>query len=323
MRFAVLLLLAWTAVAQNVVTGAGYVDPVPINIAPGQVLTIFVQGVGSSLTGPVVAPPGKLPITLGGISVTVEQGNDYSAPIMQVRPVSTCGNCGALTAITIQIPYEVRPACLPNIVCPVDSSAIVITRLRVSENGRPGSFVVLNIQQDRVHILTGCDNVLAQNTGNPALPCQPLVTHADGSLVTASRPAQPGEPLTAYAVGLGATTPAVPTGEPATGVARATETFTLNFNYRENAGPTRAPRPVGSPPTDPKPLYAGLTPGYAGLYQVNFVVPEPPSLRIVPGCVDPNTAKPGDILVQSNLTVSVIGDTSFDGAGICVAVPAP
>jgi uncharacterized protein (TIGR03437 family) len=58
------------------------------------------------------------------------------------------------------------------------------------------------------------------------------------------------------------------------------------------------------------PLYSGLAPGYVGLYQINIVVPPPPP--DTPACSS---------TVQSNLTVSVGGTASFDGAGICVAVP--
>ena len=308
---------------QNMVTGAGYRDPVPIPVAPGQVVTVFAAGVGTDLTQTVVAPPGTLPTTLAGISVTVEQGKDYAAPILQVRPISgACVGCGTLAAITIQIPYEIRPPCPFGIVCPIDPAAPVVVRMAVSENGTAGPFVILNVVQDQIHILTGCDNVLPNTGGNPLFPCQPLVTHADGSLVTVKAPAQPGEELVAYAVGLGTTNPPAVTGQGAAGATPTAETFTLDFNYRANAGPTRAPRPVGSPPTDPKPIYAGLTPGYAGLYQINFRVPAPSSPEEVAGCVDPNTATPGTVVVQSNFTVTVVGDTSFDGAGICVAVPA-
>jgi hypothetical protein len=52
-------------------------------------------------------------------------------------------------------------------------------------------------------------------------------------------------------------------------------------------------------------VFVGLTPGQIGLFQVNFVVPPPPS----------GTAPCG--YAQSNLTVS-IGGGSFDGAGIGV-----
>jgi hypothetical protein len=47
--------------------------------------------------------------------------------------------------------------------------------------------------------------------------------------------------------------------------------------------------------------------GYIGLYQINFVVPQPPAgIEACSGAV------------YSNLTVSVGGLFSFDGAGICV-----
>jgi uncharacterized protein (TIGR03437 family) len=55
------------------------------------------------------------------------------------------------------------------------------------------------------------------------------------------------------------------------------------------------------------PLYSGLVPGYVGLYQINFIVPQPPA-----GILSCSGT------VQSNLTVSVGGQTSFEGAGICV-----
>ena len=102
-----------------VVTGAGYILPAPVNVAPGQVLTIFVQGIASALTQPARASESTLPTSLAGISVTLEQGSDRPVGILEVRPVSTCAplsdagtgvfpqpvsNCGRLTAVTVQIP---------------------------------------------------------------------------------------------------------------------------------------------------------------------------------------------------------------------------
>ena len=57
---------------------------------------------------------------------------------------------------------------------------------------------------------------------------------------------------------------------------------------------------------------AFLTPGYVGLYQVNFVVPEPPA-----GYQN----RCGLGALRSNLTVSIGVLYSYDGAGICVEVP--
>jgi uncharacterized protein (TIGR03437 family) len=65
-------------------------------------------------------------------------------------------------------------------------------------------------------------------------------------------------------------------------------------------------------PASPIPIYAGLAPGYVGLYQINFTVPPPPV-----------GTPPCSGAVQSNLTVSVGGLASFDGAGICVAASQP
>jgi uncharacterized protein (TIGR03437 family) len=133
------------------------------------------------------------------------------------------------------------------------------------------------------------------------LPCQSLITHADGALVTAGSPAQSREELVAYAVGLGLTIPAVHTGQPAAAATPTYETFTLDFDFRLNALATQPMQP-GSVPS-----YSGLVPGYAGLYQVNFIVPQPPAgLQACSGGV------------VSNLTVSVGGLTSFDGVRICV-----
>jgi uncharacterized protein (TIGR03437 family) len=69
-------------------------------------------------------------------------------------------------------------------------------------------------------------------------------------------PAQGGDTLTAYGVGWGATTPAAVVGSLAAAAANITGDFTLT---------------VGGKPA--KVLYAGLTPTYAGLYQINFIVP--------------------------------------------------
>jgi uncharacterized protein (TIGR03437 family) len=64
-------------------------------------------------------------------------------------------------------------------------------------------------------------------------------------------------------------------------------------------------------------LFTGLTPGYPGLYQINFVVP-PLQDGELP--CEAGVAPPPGGLVNTNLTVSVGGTASFDGAGICVAL---
>ena len=74
-----------------------------------------------------------------------------------------------------------------------------------------------------------------------------------------SRPASPGDYITLYGVGFGTVTPDVPAGQ----LVGATEQPLLTSQVQFLIGTT----PV-------TPSYQGLAPGYVGLYQFNFQVPE-------------------------------------------------
>jgi len=294
--------------SSNAIAGMGYLYPEPVVVAPGQLITVFVQG--------------NLQDNIG---VTLRQASDVAAPILAVRPAGDCNTrlsapCAPMTAITVQIPFEIE---LPCLACGILYSGSP-PELFVTANGAAGTPFPLSPQTDRVHILTACDTVVPDGSGSASsngLPCSPLVTHADGSPVAAWNPARGGEEIVAYAVGLGPTTPAVPTGQAAATATPTSETLALDFDFRPDAlatlpfpqlfiisaRPFLFPQaaPDGQPPA---PLFSGLVQGYVGLYQINFVVPQPPlGVRACSGAV------------QSNLTVSVGGLNSFDGAGICVA----
>jgi uncharacterized protein (TIGR03437 family) len=320
---AVTALLAFGQTASpNTIVGAGYISPTSLKVAPGQIITVFAAGVGSTLTQPVFAAAGTLPTSLAGIGVTIRQGTDIPAPMLAVSPVTTCGtSCGVITAITIQIPYGLLTFfCLPDDACP---TFLLATEFFVTENGVAGTLSALTPQPDQVHILTVCDTVLPGGLGySPlgGLPCQPVVTHTNGTLVSNTSPAAVGEELVAYAVGLGATNPAVPSGQSAAQPAPTVESFTLDFNFHPNA---LAAKPLSSQATagmtpPPIPLFTGLTPGYPGLYQINFVVPQLQSGALP--CASGAAPATGS-LVNTNLTVSVGGAASFDGAAICVSLP--
>jgi hypothetical protein len=81
---------------------------------------------------------------------------------------------------------------------------------------------------------------------------------ADGSLVSDGSPAAPGETLVLYLSGLGVTDVAVPTGapSPSSPLANVVDQPALTLNG--------APTPI---------LFAGLTPGLVGLYQINVTLP--------------------------------------------------
>ena len=84
----------------------------------------------------------------------------------------------------------------------------------------------------------------------------PIAVHASTGLVTAASPASRGEWLVLYANGLGPVNPSVASGAAPSGIS-----VTVN------------PVSVSVGGIDAEVYYAGLAPGYVGLYQINFRVP--------------------------------------------------
>ncbi len=313
MRYFLCALLCWSGFAcfaqtsGPVLLGQGNVNPFPLSVAPGQVLTLFVQ------SGVVLAPG----VSPGVSAVFSAGGTNQSMPVLAVAEANTGCNasvmapCPHVLAVTVQVPFGIPVVCATCASPFVASGSIAVT---VSGVATPN--VVVQPLRDQVHFLTSCDVVVAgPNTTPPigGLPCTPVITHANGKTVTAILPAVAGEELVAYATGLGQTNPSLTTGQPAADSSPAITTFDIDFNYRANALATK-PGTVGAKTASP--IFTGATKGFVGLYQINFIVPPPPA-GIQP-CVDFALVPNGGFAVQSNLTVSVGSDFSFDGAGICV-----
>jgi len=98
-------------------------------------------------------------------------------------------------------------------------------------------------------------------------------THADGSRVSSDAPARPGETIVVYGTGLGRTIPGQVDGQ----IPRAAAAMRLLDRLRILLD--------GQIQPSESIYYAGITPGYPGLYQVNLRLPDPipkldPELRI-------------------------------------------
>ena len=95
-----------------------------------------------------------------------------------------------------------------------------------------------------------------------------IATHLDGSVVSNSSPATAGEIVTLWATGLGNTYPALEDGvlPSAAQWLLQMDQFTVEVN-----GAALDPTAI---------LYAGVAPGFAGLYQVNVRLPDPLPPRI-------------------------------------------
>ena len=299
------------AAASASVVGAGYKQLYPFTVAPGQVLTFFVHGIGAGITQPIRAEGSPLPTSLGGITAIFRQFNpDIPVPIFAVEPISSCtdstkAGCGAYTAITVQLPFEMQ-AVDPRTPRGVPEGAAQVV---FSEQGSVAATIDVGTLVDPVHLLRTCDLIFPRRE----FACRGVVAHADGSLVTGAHPARGGEEVVLYGFGLGSTTANPFTGRAATQPVPTFFSFTISFDPRQNALSSRPQ--VGDPFTVA--AFAGLTPSYVGLYQVNVIVPDLPKNALP--CYP--VSRVADSQIESNLTINVTGPASFDGVGICVEPP--
>jgi uncharacterized protein (TIGR03437 family) len=200
-------------------------------LAPGEIVALF----GEQLTTGSPAQASSLPLgtSLGGASVTV---NGQPAPVYYV----------ASNQIDFLIPYATPPG----------TGLVSVTR-----SGQAGNTVTAGIISAAPKILTlGIGNygniVLGSDLTTRPIPATPGI---------ASRPAQAGvDSLVIYAIGLGATTPAVADGVAAPGADSLATVPNVQVVIGNQFSGTQS---------NITPLFAGLTPGLVGLYQVNIQVP--------------------------------------------------
>ena len=137
------------------------------------------------------------------------------------------------TQISVIVPYE---------------TSYSIAQIQVKNGGVSSNPVTLFVNKTAPGVFTQSEDGLGLGA----------VLHSNFSLVTESHPAQIGETVQVYLTGLGDVVPAV-----ADGVAGPSSPLSLTTN-------TIAASIGGVTATV---TFAGLAPGFAGLYQVNLVVP--------------------------------------------------
>ena len=299
--------------ASSAVVTAGYKVPTPVTVAPGQVITFFVDGIGASLNASVRAESTPLPTQLAGITATLIQFNPpVPVPIFAIEPISPCADstqigCSPYTAVTVQLPFEMQAEdpTMPRGV-PVGSAQLVF-----AENGAIAAKIDLISLVDEIHLVRTCDVLYT----NRELTCRPVVTHPDGTLVSGENPAHQGEEVVLYTFGLGAAAGAA-TGQAPTKPLPTARSFTVSFDARQNALASRPQIESNLAGNDgtPTAIFVGLTPGYVGLYQVNVIVPSLP-LEALP-CYPVSILN--GVQIESNLTINIGGSASFDGVGVCV-----
>src|SRR5712692_1844202 len=168
----------------NQIFSASYGLPTLGPVAPGQVVTLFIRGLKA---GPASASTLPLPTTLAGVSVSLKQPGGYSgsAPIFRILPLDPAGlgcaggralPCG-LSAVTVQIPFEIRTCGLPG-----DFSPCLPLTATVVENSVAGEQLNLSTSPSRFHILNSCDFTLASAVPAGFAGCQPMILRQDGSL---------------------------------------------------------------------------------------------------------------------------------------------
>lgn len=215
----------------------------------GSLAAIFCTGL-PGIEGTIQATGFPLPRQLAGVTVTI---GGASAPILAVA----AGN--GYQQINVQVPLEPKEGTSEGYPVVIRAGGSTGMRSFILST-RPGEF--FRIPGDP-----------RQGEGDKG-----IFQHAgDYSLVTAENPAQPGETVIGYLTGIPLrTVPEVPSGEAAPLSPPALVPRSLQPIPRERLASFFSIRFGDNPVTSTiyaVPSFLGLTPGLAGVFQANFMIP--------------------------------------------------
>ena len=207
---------------------------------PAASITAVVNA-ASYATGSVLAP-GSI-VSLFGSSMAQASGGASSLPLptaLNGASVTIGGIASPLFyaapgQVNAQIPFEISPNTRPQVVLSTGSALAVPETITIADV-RPGIFTVDT-----------------SGTGQGA------ITHPSGAFVDSKAPAAAGDVVVVYCNGLGATNPSVTSGNAAPGAEPLARAVVV---------------PSATVGGQPAPIqFAGLVPGFVGLYQVNVQIP--------------------------------------------------
>lgn len=216
------------------VVNAASFQPITASLAPGELITLYGTGLSSVTTA--IQGGQAFPKTLGNVSVSID---NILCPIYSVSP----------TQISVIVPYEVA------------SNQTGLANIQVTNNN-----VTSNIVQ--MYLSDSAPGAFSQNQNGIGYAA--ALHAATYELITSSNPARAGEYISLYVTGLGTVTPAITDG--AVGPSSALSVSDLYdaanlMVYFNDYGPSGTAGNMGNIE------FAGLAPGFAGLYQINVQVP--------------------------------------------------
>ena len=121
------------------------------------------------------------------------------------------------------------------------------TKVQVINNGTASNPSMVRVAETSPGVFTASENGIGEAA----------IRHSDYSLVTSQSPATAGETVLIYVTGLGSVAPQPADGEPASGLTTVNKTAYVGIDGQYVL-----------------PTFEGLAPSFAGLYQMNVVVPQ-------------------------------------------------
>ena len=232
--------------ANSVVNGASFAPMVAV--APGSIASVF----GTGLASPTSDRPNLLAPGLAAVVLTM---NGIQAPLYYV----------SATQINFQVPWELAGQSQANLTVTVDGIPSSRVAVSLADFG-PGIFTLTRTD--------GSNTQGAVLISNSSVYAAPAGTIAGAT----SRPANRGEFITIYCTGLGAVSNQPPTGVAASASPLSSTATTTAVTLLGQLQLTPGVFGDVAAPVS----FAGLTPGFFGLYQIDAQIPQTALTGVIP-----------------------------------------